>query len=255
MLFEVSKEESDALGYKIARGTGESLLSPEKLLTNLEKEEIDVLKLSLSDSTADLYTQLDQLKLPYYLLGIVIEYKSNFSRNAYKPYLNEHIEFEEYLGKDPKPFKELVNKVFSNSPGSFYTNPGLIGIQDEAKQIACLANYVSTLNKTTNDQYYTHLIKFKGELAGFVTSYQKGSGGAATYAGLLKKFEGKGLYLDLVNFIQNYGKEIGQKWGKAYVQIQNTVVQKIFHKQGLVPHNYILNIHVNCFYGQLKDKN
>ncbi len=252
MLFTISEDEGNILGYRIARGDLNSLHSIELLQESLKEERIDVLKLSVRDSPENLYTLLDQLGLPYYVLGIVIEYKANFQRNNLIPYRNDSVEFTEYTGESEVDFTGLVKKIFATTPASYFINPGLEHVQNKENQLHCLASYINTLNKSLRKNHYSHLINFKGKSVGFITSYKEGNGGAATYAGLLPEFQGKGLYLDLVSFIQNHGKSIGQKWGMAYAQIQNTVVQKTFHRQGLRPNGYLLNLHINSFYGALK---
>lgn len=251
MLFELSENESQILGYRIARGGLDSLQHINQLKESLIENRIDILKLSVTDSPEDLYVLLDKLKIPYYVLGIVIEYKANFQKNKQIAYRNQSVEFVEYTGDDTMGFDQLITKIFAESPASYYLNPGLLPIYDKEKQLQCLTKYVKTLNKSKNGNYFTHLVYCKGELAGFITSYKEGTGGAATYAGLLKEFQGRGLYIDLVSFIQNHGSSIGQKWGTAYAQLQNTVVQKTFQRQGLRPNGYVLNIHVNCFFGEL----
>lgn len=247
-----SELENRAFGYNIGRCKRLDFENIHQLKEEIIAKKIDLLKLNLRDSGPDLYLLLEQLNYPFYILGIVIEYKSNFRLNKFKPYLNDELDFVEYLGEEPETFKNLVKEIFKNTPASYYQNPDFFEITDHQKQIECLADYISQLNAGYNSNFYTHLLKFKGELAGFITSYRENDGGAATYAGILKKFEGKGLYLDLVSFIQNYGKEIGQNWGTASTQIQNTVVQKAFQKAGLFPNGYELNIHINCKEGKLK---
>lgn len=251
MLFTISENESRILGYRVARGNLNSLLDTNRLLESLRNNRIDVLKLSVSDSPEDLYVLLDQLKIPYYVLGIVIEYKANFLKNEQIAYRSKSVEFVEYAGENTIGFDQLVSTIFFESPASYYLNPGLLPIHNKEKQLKCLTEYVKTLNKSKNDNYFTHLVYYEGKPVGFITSYKDGTGGAATYAGLLKEYQGRGLYLDLVSFIQNHGKSIGQKWGTAYAQIQNTVVQKTFQRQGLRPNGYVLNIHLNCFFGEL----
>lgn len=253
-MFEVSEKESVLLGYRVARGDLSTLGTREPLLAALKQQRIDVLKLSLRNTPANLYQLLDALALPYYVLGMVVEYKSNFRLNSIKPYLNEQIEFTEYKGEEEDAFKELVKAIFKHMPGSYYLNPGLDKLVDAERQLECLAEYINTLNSSHTPDRYTHLLYYKGELAGFISSYKKGDGGGVNYSGVLKKFEGRGLYLDILSFIQNYGKEIGQKWGTASVQIQNTVGQKALEKGGLFPCAYELSVHVNCFFGNLAGK-
>lgn len=249
-----SEKESKAFGYNIGRGDDECLKDLTVLKSEIKTQKIDILKLTLKKTDQDLYNQLNLLNYPYYLLGIVIVYKSNFRINDVKLYSHENLNFVEYLGEDPIVFKNLVREIFKDSPSSFFSNPELKNLTSKEKQLDCLVEYISTLNSSIDEQHYTHLMYVDGHLAGFITSHKENDGGAATYAGILKQFQGKGLYMDLINFIQNYGKEIGQKWGTASVQLQNSVVQKAFVKAGLSLSGYELNIHVNCFEGKLKTK-
>jgi len=250
IMFHHIQNESALLRMNVSRGDDRCLDLPD-LAHQLKDAKVDVLKLTLSDSTPDLYLRLDALGLPYYVLGVTIEYRSVFGRNPVFPYLNSGLEFIEYKGEDPEMFKAMVASVFQHWPGSYYLNPGLCHLIDKHLQLQALVEYVAGLNSSEREGHYTHLLRHRGAWAGFVCSYKQGNGGGATYSGLLKQYENKGLYLDIIRFIQNYGKEIGQKWGTAHVQLQNTVGQKAFAKGGLFPSGHSLNVHVNCFYGTL----
>lgn len=238
------------LGYRVARGD-DDCLNNANLIDWLKEQKIDVLKLELKDSSASLYSQLDQLGFPYYTLGMLLEYKSIFRARKSPEYLNSALTISEYKGEDPEMFKALVAAIFKDSPASYYHNPGLEGKVSQQQQLDCFAAYLAGLNQGYQPHLYTHLLKLDGKVAGFMCSYKKGDGGGATYGGVLKEYENRGLYLDAVRFIQHFGAQIGQKWGTAQVQLQNTVVQKTFQKAGLRPNGYSLNVHINCFFGEL----
>ncbi|MBI1185453.1 hypothetical protein GC194_14375 [bacterium] len=249
-MFHFVEKESQVLGHRVARGDSDCLRLS-NLFELLKDHQIDILKLSINSCSPELYVKLDALRLPYYLLGITVEYKSVFRQHETHNYINKDIEFREYIGKEQYEFKEMVYEVFRDSPASYFINPGLSTVVDEATQLRCLVEYINSLNNSVKPYYFTHLVLYKGQLAGFVCSYKQGLGGGATYGGILPKFQNKGLYLDVVRFIQNFGKELGQKWGTAQAQLQNTVVQKTFQKAGLSPSGYQLNIHINAFFGSL----
>jgi hypothetical protein len=250
-LFEWSEQESNILGYNIARGNSNTLQYLPELQLQLQLQEIDVLKLSLSNTQPDLFSQLNLLKLPYYLLGMVVEFKAIFKEEVL-PYTNKDIAFIEYCGQDEALFTQLVKDVFNGVAASYYTNPEIV--VDELLHTTCLAAYLCTQNSFYDRDKFTHLLYYKNQLAGFITSYRKGTGGGVTYAGILPQFARKALFTDMIYFIQNYGVSIGQKWGTFYGQLQNKTALKMYCRAGLTPIGHTINVHVNAFYGKLKDK-
>ncbi len=248
-LFEISVEESEIMGYTIARGNNETLLQTDILVQQLKQLGVDVLKLNLENTQPDLYTYLDALKLPYYMLGMVVEFKAIF-KDEVIPYYNKEVSFKEYMGEDEILFKKLVKNIFSQVAGSFYINPSLHITNQNELQAVCLANYLCKQNIGYDPNKYTHLVYLKNELAGFITSYKKGTGGGVTYAGVLPQFARKALFPDIVSFIQNYGQSIGQKWGIFHSQLQNQSAMKMYCRAGLMPVGHALSVHVNAGFGK-----
>ncbi len=248
-LFEISAAESAIMGYNIARGNHQSIVDAGQLVSDLQQHQIDVLKLSLSNTPAHLYQQLDALQLPYYVLGMVIEFKAIFKQEPI-PYVNKEVSFEEYLGMDETAFKQLVTTIFSEVAGSYYTNPHLPLTNAAQLNATCLAEYLCKQNSSYDADKYTHLVYLKGALAGFITSYKKGTGGGVTYAGVLPQFARKALFTDMISFIQNYGKSIGQQWGVFHGQLQNQSALKMYCRAGLMPVGHALSVHVNAGFGK-----
>lgn len=244
--------ESKYLGYRVARGDDACIENAKDLKTALELQSIDVLKLNLSNTSKEMYLQLDALNCPYYVLGIMLQYKAIFNHQQPFVYENEEIEFEPYNREDEGAFCSMVADIFRNAESSYYHNPGLLGKVTQEQQLNCLVQYINTLNESCIPNNYTHLLKLKGKTVGFICSYKDGRGGAATYSGVLPPYQNQGLYLDMIRFIHNYGKSIGQQWGTSTVQLHNVLVQRSFQKMGMQPNGYVLNVHVNSFFGNLK---
>lgn len=251
-MFKFYKEESDFSGFNIARADISCLEKPIQLLKELKRKKIDVIKLSCRNPSSDLYFKLNSLGLDYYILSITQEYKSIFSKNPkQKEYLHPKLIFEEYTLKNSEILESLVKEIFKNNANSYFKNPLLNDILDEKRSLEILAKYVSSYCKEIDPNKYTHIMYERKKPIGFITSFKEDDGGGVLYAGILDQYVGKGYYLDLVRFIQNYGKSIGQKWGLAYAQIHHNTIHKTFIKEGLRPQGYILNVHLNCCFGKL----
>lgn len=252
-IFQISEEESQILGYNVARGDTFTIENPELLREELKAQKIDVLKLSLENTKPDLYIQLNKLQIPYYVLGMVLELKLIFDAKPLN-YLNKNIDFKEYKNENEIMFKGLVKEIFNDNAGSYYINPIFEIDNQKALQSECLAIYLSKQNSAFDDNKFTHLIFLDGKLAGFIVSYRKGSGGGVSYAGILKSFEKRGLFHDLICFIQIFGKSIGQKWGTIHSQIQNQSAIKMHTRMGMLPSGHVLNVHINACFGHLSGK-
>ncbi|MGB0432159.1 MAG: hypothetical protein ACPGLV_16910, partial [Bacteroidia bacterium] len=219
------------------------------LKDELVKNRIDILKINTTQAEKDLFVKLDKLGYNYYLLGAQIEYKAVFKKNVNTKFRNSQIKIIEYKGGDANVLKTLVKDVFKNNYSSYFQNPGIIGLVDDKTQLDCFAEYILTLNSANKENHFTHLFYLDNILVGFICSYVDGIGSGALYSGILKKYENRGLYLDIIQFIQAFGKEKGSKWGTATVQLQNIVGQKSFIAGGMSPNGYSLNIHINAFEG------
>lgn len=251
-MFRISNHESKVLEMNIARGDADCLKHPTALVKKLQESKIDILKLSCRNPPSDLYQNLDALDLEYYVLGIVLEYKSIFSRNPkHKAYLHPDVSFKAYTSAHKDTLEFLVKNIFKENPTSYFKNPKIASHINQEKQLDLLFQYIATYNKELDASKYTHIMYKEKVPIGFITSYKKGQGGGVLYAGILEEYVGKGYYIDLVRFIQNYGKEIQQKWGLAHAQVHHTVIQKTFIKEGLIPQGYTLNVHINCLFGML----
>ncbi len=252
-MFYSSKEESQILGFHVARGDDSCLENPTSLVETLEKEKVDILKLNCKNPPADLYLKLDALQLDYYVLGIVQEYKSVFAKNPdTKEYLHPSVRFEEYTLDKKELLDALIKDIFKHNTASYFKNPLLANVSDTQKQLHCLSKYIGSYCKELDASKYTHIMYADEIPMGFISSYKEGQGGGVVYAGILDSYVGRGYYLDLVRFIQNYGKAIEQKWGLAYAQIHHNAIQKTFAREGLKPQGYVLNIHINSCFGNLK---
>ncbi|MGB3591629.1 MAG: hypothetical protein WBA16_08075 [Nonlabens sp.] len=251
-MISYSNEESEILGYRVARSNEYALLNINETVHYLTKEKIDVLKLTIDNPDPTLYIKLDQLGFPYYVLGITQSYKSSFTRNPkHISYLHEDLSFKSVNDNLEPIIESLVSDIFRTNTSSFFTNPLLQLKHNEYKEMQVLLKYIAKYDERKDPEKFTHIMHYREQPVGFISSYKEGIGGGVAFAGILDKFVGRGFYIDLVRFIQNFGKSIEQKWGIAHAQLHHTVIHKSFVREGMVPHGSTMNVHINCAKGNL----
>ena len=240
---KIAEVESEILGLKIARGDLLDLTSPD-LVPELIKQKVDVLKLHIQEAPENLFQLLDALNMPYYLLGNSIRYKALLQRIQPFPYINENFRVEETDSHSSDLLMSLSTASFGSRSVSFFSNPGLHITDLETKQMDVFKHF---LKSWTDENRFTHLCYIAEEPVGFMCSYQKANGGAVEYAGIIPSAANRGVYLDLISFIQNFGRSLGKAYATAAVQIQNIAGQKALQKRGMFVCGYELSVHINAF--------
>lgn len=237
-----SRLETEMTGIITGRWTADHIHLPE-LKPALDQGDFELVKLNLQGDDPDIFIKLDQLNRPYYLVGMVQEYRINFRKVKIKPLYHPEVVFERLNESNISCLEQLVRDCFKHSPGSFFVNPLLKTRQ--AEYLDLLVAYISGYRSDLRDNHYCHLLRYQEEYVGFIAHRYQGENGFADYAGVKHLTRQPGFYIDLVRFIQNYCIEEGVKWGHASAQLQNTVVHKVYQKEDMVPFRSIINVHIN----------
>ncbi len=242
--FVLSEMESRATSLNIGRWSGERL-DKDWLAEQVNQGTFDIYKLSLEANDPELYQKLDQLNLPYYLVGMVQEYRVNFKKIPLKKLYHEDASLVLLDDTNREELRKLVMSSFHAVPGSFFQNPWLVDRFSMHDQSKLLADYISGFRPDREKGKECHLLKHRGQYVGFIVNEHYNNLGFARYAGVSPGAKAPGYYIDLVRFIQNCGINYDLEWGFASAQIQNTVVHKVYMREDMIPYKSYINIHIN----------
>lgn len=242
-LLRDSANESSVLGLAIGRFKGSNIEDEEALKREILSSPYEVVKCNLEAYDPAIYAKLDHIGLPYYVLGVLLQYRINFKRHAIKPLYHESAKLVPYTNELRETLYEMAYEVFKPVPGSFFKNPKLENKLDEDKQARLMADYICSFREDLRPNHFTYLLHYREEYVGFIAFYFENGDGYAEFAGV-RPSKTPGFYIDLVRFIQNHCIENGIHWGHASGQIQNTVVHKVYQREDMVPHKAILNVHI-----------
>lgn len=237
-----SQLETEMTGIRTGRWLANTIDLP-GLRKVVDEGDFELLKLNVLADDPELYIRLNQLEKPYYVVGMVQEYRINFKRMKTKPLYHPEAVFEKLDASNAAILEALVRDCFRQSPGSFFVNPLLRTRQHECLEL--LVTYISNYRNDRRNDHHCHLLRYKSEYVGFIAHRYEGEHGYADYAGVKQHAYQPGFYIDLVRFIQNYCIKRDVRWGHATAQLQNTVVHKVYQKEDMVPFRSIVNIHIN----------
>ncbi len=247
-MLSYSEQESKTLGIQIARASWDGT-NVNTLLDTIIDQQCDVVKLSCPSDISNIYEQLNELQMPYYILGMVSSYRILFPKMDQKTYRLKDIEFIEYDGSQKDILQNVSRKSFQEIPGSFYNNPEINHIVDHEKQVQCFVDYICQYNNQLDSEKWLFLVKVRGQYAGFITLKAHGDkdciGG---HAGVIPERRYAGIYLDMIRFIHNFPKSIGRRFGYAYAQLQNHQVHKTLVRENMQLHDSSVNIHINSLF-------
>lgn len=243
-----SESESKILKIRVGRSELEDL-DTNKLLEDIVRKNYDVVKLAVPSIIPNLYSKLDSLCIPYYVLGILSRYRLILSGYQLKEYNSDSIDFEIYDGNQYDMLKNLAKGSFQETPGSYFSNPLIDSIISHEQQLECFAEYVCSFNNQISPSKFMYLTKIKGEYVGFIGGeWINNNDILATLAGVIPEMREKGIYKDIVRFMQNWSYKNNVRWLFADGQIQNPVVQKVYVREDMIVTGGYINIHINSLF-------
>jgi hypothetical protein len=247
MKLTLSARESEIMNLRIGRGSA-SQLDEQLLLEEIISGRYDLVKITVPSTLPDLYQRLGKLGIPYCIVGIILHYRYDCVHHEVKAYYHDNLVFEPY---DASVHREMLQQfardIFRESPGSYFINPLLASVVTHEMYLKSFEEYVLSFDQQTDPHKLTYLVKHEGRWVGFLSLTNQNRESDAAYAGVIPDRRGTGYYLDMIRFIHNWGHEVGLKWGHGYVQLQNAVVQRFYHRTDMMVHDNHLSIHINPF--------
>jgi len=239
-----SINESRIFNYSIYRYTDKQLPELNIFVSEIIKNEADIVILRIPSNCQNQLFVLDNLGFNFYLADTLVEYtfkiKDNYIPNRVCDINNIAYEIVDSLEKLDITKSILIN-VFANYSNHYASNP-FLKIDDS------IEIYIKWLEDCFSNNGLIFLCKFKNEYAGFFSGIINNGIFIGGPGGVLKQFEGEGIYLDAHIYLPSILKtKYNIKKCRSGTQIQNHVVQKQWTLLNWSLTYTWITIHVNSF--------
>lgn len=240
-----SEEESKFFDLKMGRAEMDEI-SVNEIQQQIIEENYDLCRLRVKTGDSLLIQKLEEIGFSYYFSGAITTYKVDFSREQLRPYRDPSIEFELYDGTKYDLFKGLLEEIFDDYPLSFYAIDALNALIPRTKQRQGVSSYFAGVDYDDWNQP-AWFVKYKGEYAGILIarSWDNRTHGEGTLSGVIPKYRNTGLFLDIINFIQNYCIETNIRWGHTGARLHEIASHKFFTKKGMYVDNSYLVFYIS----------
>ena len=250
-----SLEESAALHMKIGRLNLDDI-DNKTLLNAVAEGEYDCLIARSNLNQPDLMLRMSQLNMPYAISGTIRRYKVDYTRfTKCKPYERNDWESELYDGSQNELLRELVYDVFAAEPLMYYNLPYYNKLVNNSDELECLYLYLKSFNCKNAIKPLKKLFFFKDKTGYFgltaMTIFDEPKYSDSVLTGIRPIYRGKGIYKDLIRFIQNHHYQTGLDYCVCGARMQNMAAQKAFAKEDLYFTGNVLNLHIFPFLGNL----
>ncbi len=240
MLF--SRFESEFLGVKIGRFSGADL-DISIIKKAMEEEGLDVCRIKIPAYNLTVNHKLNELNLPFYFGGGIINYIMHTADIHSGPYINEGIKFKVALPEDADVLENLIKQAFFDDPMGYYKIPGASKYFSKQDEAACMAAW--HLKLLGSPDHLMYLSNTENEYNGFISIYKDTDRSVITpIAGVLPSYRRKDIFHDLVVYRQRYCQKNKLAFGLQGARMANFYSQKVFIDEGVKPVNIDLIYYV-----------
>lgn len=247
MEFKISETESKGIGYKIARSKITEIISDE-ILRELYKSSVDIGILRIPTKEQKNIYKLNELGVDYILADTLVEY-------SIKPAKLKNVSFDhslEYVNVKSKEDLNVINKMVDELFADYSNHYSSNNFIDSSKLVDWYKEWIADC---VHKKGVAYLIKKNQVNAGFFSGTiedRKFHGGPG---GVLNRFSGEGIYLDMHKKLPFLLQENGADICYTSTQIQNHAVQKQWSLVGWTLSESWITVHVNSFFDSALNTN
>lgn len=241
-MLEYSDIESRRFNFNVYRGVCEDI-KEKNILEFILENNVDVAIIRVPSGNQKKIFRLNKLGMPYIIADALVFYCVNLSKYSPRDLKNKDIIFVKCSQDGHNVLGELVENIFQDYDNHYFSNP-LLGkslIMEGYKEWA--QSYVTN----ERDGCVSWIIKKSDSPIGFATCKfnEENSQCEVVLNGVVPNEAGRGIYSDLIRFIQNYFKNKGFATMLVSTQLQNYAVQKVWNREGFVIEKSYITIHIN----------
>lgn len=243
-----SQIESEIFQFKVGRCEEENIDS-KKLLDTILENKFDFVRLKIPASNELISNELVKLGFPFFFSGSIRRYKVNVPEFPVDPYVNKDVEFELYDGSQYNILREILIDTWLRYPLGYFRSPFLNQIIKKEQEIECVIKYYDKYNNyKTNPKNSIWFLKLKNEYVGFLAlNIIDENVIESNIAGIHSKYQGMGLFHDVLRFIRNYSNERSIKWFYCGARSENVYSQRTFEKEYMTGYKVENVFHILSF--------
>ncbi len=240
---QFSPKESKRFGLKTWRGNMDAVDADSiNELIKTERPDIIILRLP-AEQTTESYKLLGENRQVLHC-DTLVYYFCSLTATVVQPFRN-NLQFNLVTKQTQHFVNELTEEIFENYKSHYTANPLL-------KKEDVLHGYKewteSFINEVNNDKYSWYITSNEKVIGFAMCSVLDETTCEGVFSGVKETYSGRGVYSDIVRFLQNFFKGKGMRTMKVSTQIQNYSVQKTWIKEGFNLKQAYDTWHINCFY-------
>lgn len=237
-----SLKESNRFNYKIFRGNIDAV--DEQVIKNIVlAENPDIIILRVPAERKNEQYKLHNTGCRVLHCDTLVYYFCPLHAVPINPFRNK-LEFHPVTGQTKHLVAELTEAIFPGYQSHYFSNPYL-------KRELILQGYKEWTQSYINEidsSKFSWYITLKEKVVGFaMCSIIDETTCEGVFSGVMTEYAGKGIYPDIVRFLQNFFKSRGIRIMKVSTQIQNYSVQKTWIKEGFNLKQAFDTYHLLCF--------
>ncbi len=241
---EYSDIDSRRFGLNIYRATLPEIREGE-LFEQLVSNKVDVAILRFPTSQQHEISRLDRLGIPYIISDTLVYYSSDLKASGTTSARNPELVFEPAGVNEHELLNSLVTEIFDGYRNHYSSNPFL-------SKVDVLDGYCEWARgycRSGREGRWAWIVRDSGVPVAFLTCSEAEGGEEAEVVlnGVLPAVARRGIYGDMISFVQRFFARRGVPRLLISTQVQNVVVQKAWIRLGFKPTHSYLTTHLNAF--------
>ncbi|MFZ5569862.1 MAG: hypothetical protein ACOZF0_05635 [Thermodesulfobacteriota bacterium] len=215
-------------------------MDADAILAAVLKHEIDLLIIRLPAEKQCEIAVLNELGMPFIIADTLVWYHADISGIQPKPYRNPDLSFIEYTSDHFELSDRMVQEIFTGYWNNYSANPLL-----EADLVEIYRDWTRSYATDRARGKFSWLVGRGDDLLGLITCLVQQNELEVVLNGVLPREARKGVYGDMIRFIQGFCLTHRIARIRISTQANNYAVQKVWGREGFHLKNAFVTIHVN----------
>lgn len=227
-----SEFETKWLGLKFGRYNTECI-DADLLKAAVLENSYDVVRVRTVSTDDVACLKLSRAGFPFYFSGGVRRYKVDCFEVPLPPFTDTDVSFELFTGQNRAEMERIITESMIDSPIGYYRSPGLSDRITKEMEAKCLYEYYAHYNNNSIfPGNYLWFMRLANENVGFIALniYREKDMVDSSLAGFPKKFQGQGLFPNILRHIRGFCREQNIRYFCCGARLENLYSQWAFEK-------------------------
>lgn len=210
-------------------------ISMDIFLKEARAKAYDIVRVKISAQDREIASKFSGREVPCFFGGMIQKFSMSFKDYTEKKMTNESIQFVPFSLDRIHDFRLILISSFSFEAAGYYKIPWTHRqVTSEAEANLWIDYLISNLREKP-DSHKAWFACLDGQYVGLIASTYDGDEGDVLAAGVIPSMRKKGVFRDLVRFIQNDCLKRSLRIGFAGARAHNLVSQRVFLEEGMTP--------------------